>query len=163
VLYDLSGNDDDSVALAARIHQLLRSLPCPDIPSIPGTDSIVLCSIGTALSGLSISRCRTARVAKAIRDPSGNLVIDRRDGPAPSWVSNPFPENSSDNERQTSETNFRVVRALNQRGKGGVYLAIHFVEPVPRICILKRAGGLARQRLMAVMAAGEYDEKDKLW
>lgn len=129
--------DDDSVALAERIDRVLRSIPGPNIPfdSRYSRESPVFYRYG-AFKPQHLE-VQDGAVAKAIRDPSGNLVIDRRDGPAPSWVSNPFPESSSDNERQTSETNFRVVRALNQRGKGGVYLAIHFVEPIPRMCILK--------------------------
>ncbi|HSE19935.1 MAG TPA: protein kinase [Pyrinomonadaceae bacterium] len=129
--------DDDSVALAARIHELLRSIPGPTVPfdSRYSLDSPVFYRYG-AFKPQRLA-VENGALAKAIRDPSGNLVVDHRDGPAPAWVSNPFPVNSTDNERQTPETNFRIVSALNQRGKGGVYLGIHFAEPAPRLCILK--------------------------
>jgi tRNA A-37 threonylcarbamoyl transferase component Bud32 len=130
-------NDDDSVALAGRIDQLLRSIPGPTIPFDYkySSHSPVFYRYGSFKP--QHVAVEENLVAKAIRDPSGNLVVDRRDSPPPSWVSNPFPVNSSDNEQQTTQTDFRVVRALNQRGKGGVYLAIHFVEPVPYKCVLK--------------------------
>lgn len=129
--------DDDSVELARCIHQLLLSVPGPTIPfdSRYSFDSPVFYRYGSFRpQRLAVA---DAGVHHAIRDPSGSLVVDRRDCLAPAWATNPFPDNSSNHERQTSKTNFRVVRALSQRGKGGVYLAIHFAEPAPRKCILK--------------------------
>src|SRR5215213_1799138 len=146
--------DASSVELARRIHELLRGVAGPTIPfdSRYSLDSPVFYRYGSFKpQRLTVEN---AGSLKAIRDPGGSLVVDRRDCVAPAWVTNPFPDNSSDNEWQTSNTNFRVVRALSQRGKGGVYLAIHFAEPAPRKCILKEG------RLLGEVG---FDGRDGRW
>ncbi|HKS28723.1 MAG TPA: protein kinase [Pyrinomonadaceae bacterium] len=79
----------------------------------------------------------------AVRTPEGELVPDLRASARamPDWVSaDPFAELASHREEQAAsqlKTNYRVFRALTQRGKGGVYQAIDLsVQPL-RLCILK--------------------------
>lgn len=79
----------------------------------------------------------------ALRSPEGELVPDLRasERAMPDWVSDPFIE--GDPHRQTRamdcqlKTNYRVFRALTQRGKGGVYQAVDLSAQPLRLCILK--------------------------
>ncbi|MDQ4123190.1 MAG: protein kinase [Acidobacteriota bacterium] len=77
----------------------------------------------------------------AMRDLDGKLVPDLRyaQPPHPEWVSNPFAAASE--EAKPSDTplakNYKVFRALTQRGKGGVYQAVDFSGDVPRFCLVK--------------------------
>jgi hypothetical protein len=77
----------------------------------------------------------------ALKDEEGNLIPDVRDGekPHPSWVSNPFPVECKESAATDSylKKNFRVLRALSQRGKGGVYHGLDLIGSAPRVCILK--------------------------
>jgi len=85
-------------------------------------------------------------VTDALRDPDGNLVEDSR-AEKPQWIVDPFvqpnarPLKSSTYGLGTAP--FRVVQALSQRGKGGVYQAMDLRFDPPRPCIIKqgRAGG----------------------
>jgi len=80
----------------------------------------------------------------ALRDPEGNLVKDSRTE-KPQWVADPFidPHASSSSNQGLQTAPFRVVQALSQRGKGGVYQAMDLRFDPPRPCIIKqgRAGG----------------------
>ena len=82
----------------------------------------------------------------ALRDPEGNLVKDSRTE-KPQWVVSPFVEANASPSSPASQgigtAPFRVVQALSQRGKGGVYRAMDLRFDPPRPCIIKqgRAGG----------------------
>jgi serine/threonine protein kinase len=82
----------------------------------------------------------------ALRDPEGNLIEDSRTEKPP-WIVNPVmvpparPSISSNLGLRSAP--FRVVQALSQRGKGGVYRGMDLRFDPPRSCIIKegRAGG----------------------
>ena len=84
----------------------------------------------------------------AIRDPNGQLQPDSRESPKPPWIEGSLalihdaeePEAPTDNPLKTK---YQVCRALSQRGKGGVYLAVDVHSSPHRFCVLKegRADG----------------------
>ena len=80
-------------------------------------------------------------IVLALNDENGNLMPDVRDGEEsyPAWVSNPFPVEQKVTTANDSylKNNFRVLRALSQRGKGGVYLGLDLSGDAPRVCVLK--------------------------
>ena len=84
---------------------------------------------------------RDGRVIPAVMSAGGELVPDVRETPKPHWVSDPFQ--SLTRRRQVRKrkfagaSSFPVVRALVQRGKGGVYQAIDLQSNPPRPCLLK--------------------------
>ena len=81
--------------------------------------------------------------ARVIRDLTGELVSDPRDGDVhPNWVSNPFRQLDEPSTESPLATTYRVVRALAQRGRGGVYQAIDLSAASPRICIVKEGRSL---------------------
>jgi serine/threonine protein kinase len=59
----------------------------------------------------------------------------------PDWVCDPFESSKPTSKTPKSDTQltggFRVLRALVQRGKGGVYHAIDIQSTPPRLCLLK--------------------------
>jgi hypothetical protein len=79
----------------------------------------------------------------AVRSPEGELVPDLRasERAMPDWVSDPFIERRARHQTSVAEchlsTNYRVFRALTQRGKGGVYQAVDLGAQPLRLCILK--------------------------
>jgi hypothetical protein len=137
--------DQHAVALARRLHGLTRSLTAPVIPFDLRfrPNSNVYYRYGAFRA---IGEDTSIRL---IRDNNGVPVPDLPDHEPPIWVHNPFYEQQQlreitvhDNPLQTS---FRVLRAVTQRGKGGVYQAIDMRADRPRLCLLKegrRAGEL---------------------
>lgn len=77
----------------------------------------------------------------ALRTPAGTLVPDERTNAEakPAWLANPFPPVQPASAPPTSplRTAFRVCRALTQRGKGGVYLALDVRVQPAQWCVLK--------------------------
>ena len=135
--------DREAVYLAGRLHELTRGMAAPAIPFDeeyqPG--SCVHYRYG-AFGGNEKSE--SGDVASiAIRDPEGNLVLDRRDAvPSwPLWVSNPFHHGGRKKIVRRNggrlPPRYGVVRALRQRGKGGVYQALDLSVFPPRLCLLK--------------------------
>ena len=62
----------------------------------------------------------------AVRERSGPLVPDVRDGPAaPAWVRDPFGRPAREPASAPLAGRYEVFGALAQRGKGGVYAALH--------------------------------------
>jgi hypothetical protein len=136
----------DALRLAKELHHLTRRITAPAVPFDLKyrRDGCVYYRYGAfkAKGGDSLEGER----AVALRDPQGNLVPDFRDSVGtPVWVTDPFQsqEDSSSIKPRRSrpvtplETTFKAFRAIAQRGKGGVYLALDLSGASPRACILK--------------------------
>ncbi len=85
---------------------------------------------------------RDGSVSPAMISARGELVPDVRENAKPEWVCDPFQDlraTATGRKRNALKMNnsFRVLRALVQRGKGGVYQAIDFQSTPPRVCLLK--------------------------
>ena len=68
-------------------------------------------------------------------------IPDVRENPKPDWTCNPFQTITLPGKlrkpKALAANSFPVVRALVQRGKGGVYQAIDLQSNPPRLCLLK--------------------------
>ena len=76
----------------------------------------------------------------AILSPSGKLIADRRDIPAPEWVSSPIVRKTIAKDRKAGSplsSRYKVFSAHSQRGKGGVYEAFDTSFGPPVTCIIK--------------------------
>lgn len=134
--------ETEAVLLAEQLHVLTRGMRAPSVPFDRRfrRDGCVYYRYG-AFSPLE-TEGGGGELVYAIRDPEGNLVPDVRDSAAdPEWVADPFlqvaaraPASSAPTPLQTT---FKAFRALAQRGRGGVYLALDLREQQPRLCILK--------------------------
>jgi class IV lanthipeptide synthase len=132
-------DENEAVNLAERLHQLTRRLDAPSVPfdSRFADSSNVYYRYG-ALSHFEITLSNGKRVS-ALKSPSGKLVRDVRERAKPAWVRDPFAKQKSKckTHRGPPELPFRVLRALVQRGKGGVYQAIDLRGKAPQLCLLK--------------------------
>ena len=130
-------NDGDCVALAKELHELTLGLAAPSVPFDERyrPDSLVFYRYGafTRQSTLNADGTRTL----VIRDPNGNLIPDSRESVGPVWALNPFPQDGPTEAENSLGRKFRVLKALTQRGKGGVYQAVDFSGASPRLCVLK--------------------------
>jgi hypothetical protein len=135
-----------AVSLARDLDRLTTGCSGPRIPfdSHFAPDSSVYYRYGSF--GLQMPDGSTI---DALRDPEGKLIEDSRCSveSKPQWVVDPFVQANAHRSRPAksglSNGPFRVVRALSQRGKGGVYQALDLRFDPPRPCIIKqgRAGG----------------------
>lgn len=133
--------DEQAVFFAERLHQLTKQFPAPAVPfdSRFKPESNVYYRYG-AFNTFELKNADGSKVL-AMRDQNGKLIPDLRATatPHPEWVSNPFPAVSA--ETDSLETplakNYKVFRALAQRGKGGVYQAVDFSAAAPRFCLVK--------------------------
>lgn len=133
-------DDHEAVRLAQRLHQLTYRFRAPSVPfdlRLRARSNIYY-RYG-AFKKMTVERGGT--VLPAVMSPSGNLVPDLRENPKPDWVCDPFQELKwpckSGKQTAANTTPFLVVRALVQRGKGGVYEAIDVQSKPPRVCLLK--------------------------
>ncbi len=66
---------------------------------------------------------------------------DRREQAKPDWVTDPFPirrpPRRNNKARNPLTNSYGVMRAITQRGKGGVYQAVDFTSTPPRLCLIK--------------------------
>jgi hypothetical protein len=134
--------DAEGVALARLLHRLTRGVRAPSVPFDIRyrPESCVYYRYGS-FTPLEMVASGGARVL-AVRDPSGRLVPDEREGDAaPVWVADPFAPKRAGRKAEPPETKlkttFKAFRALTQRGKGGVYLAVDLSVSPPRLCVLK--------------------------
>jgi hypothetical protein len=133
-------SDDEAVLLANRLHQLTYRFTAPAVPFDLRLreKSNVYYRYG-AFAQMKIER--DGILLPAVVSPSGELVADIREEPKPDWVCDPFRRlrRSGESERNANAniTPFLFVRALVQRGKGGVYQAIDIESKPPRLCLVK--------------------------
>jgi tRNA A-37 threonylcarbamoyl transferase component Bud32 len=130
-------DDRDCVALAKDLHELTLGFAAPSVPFDERyrPDSLVFYRYGS-FRHQSIQN-EDGTETRAISDPHGNLIPDSRESVGPDWAPNPFPHNVPECESHPQGTKFRVLKALTQRGKGGVYQAVDFNGLEPRLCVLK--------------------------
>lgn len=132
--------DEQAVFFAERLHQLTAQFAAPAIPfdSRFKPESCVFYRYG-AFKTFELKNEKGSRIL-AMRDRNGKLIPDLRaaETPQPEWISNPFPPVSETKIQNTPLTkNYKVFRALSQRGKGGVYQALDFGGETPRFCLVK--------------------------
>ena len=129
--------------LASHLHRLTKGKAGPAVPFDERlkSGSNVYYRYGS-FTVLNIEQ-NDGKVQPAIRDQAGNLIVDDRYSfEAPKWATNPFksskPKVVKKQERFDS-TPYRILSAITQRGKGGVYKAIDFSVAPPRMCVIKQA------------------------
>lgn len=130
--------DRDCVALAKELHELTLGFAAPSVPFDERyrPDSVVFYRYGS-FKHQSIQN-EDGTQTRVISDPDGNLIPDSRESVGPNWAASPFPQDVPEPEPQSpSGTKFRVLKALTQRGKGGVYQAVDFNGSQPQVCVLK--------------------------
>jgi hypothetical protein len=134
---------EQSLFFAERLHELTLGIAAPTVPfdSRFKEGGCVYYRYG-AFHQQEIEN-EDGTCTLAVRSPEGELVPDLRASARviPDWVSDPFVELNPHPETQAidcqSKTDYRVFRALTQRGKGGVYQAVDLSAQPLRLCILK--------------------------
>ena len=134
-------SDDEGLELASRLHDLTADLPGPMIPF----DGRFSSSSAVYYRYGSFKHQRVLEngiLMPAISDQTGRLVPDSRFSIGPEWVVCPF--NDEEDEKPVTETErsplgstIRIIKAISQRGKGGVYYGADLSTRIPRSCILK--------------------------
>lgn len=131
---------EEAIWLAEQLHRLTRRLAAPSVPFDLkyGSNGNIYYRFG-AFQPLEI-RHDHGKSMPALRGPDGKLVPDLRERAKPDWTTDPFqgrcPQRSRKGQNPLS-TSYHVLRALAQRGKGGVYQAIDLSVDPPRLCLLK--------------------------
>jgi serine/threonine protein kinase len=131
-------SDAEAVFLAQRLHKLTRRMSAPSVPfDLRFSDTSNVYYRFGAFQHLELTR--SGQQVPAVNAPDGNLIPDIREQPKPDWASDPFVVRRPRSRpvRQKAASSIRVVKALVQRGKGGVYVAIDFSSGSPRPCLLK--------------------------
>lgn len=134
-------------SLASHLHRLTKEKTGPTVPFEERlrSGSNVYYRYGS-FTVLNIEQSN-GEVKSAIRDQDGNLIVDDRYVvEPPEWTVNPFKPSRNRSEKKPAcfdSTPYRIVKAISQRGKGGVYQAVDFSLEVPRLCVIKqgRQGG----------------------
>ncbi len=132
-------DENQAVSLAAQLHRLTQRFKGPSVPFDFrfAAGSNIYYRFG-AFRPLHLEQ-RDGRRISALSSPTGELVPDSRVEAKPGWVSNPFETKTPTRKKRgrVPEVPFRVLRALVQRGKGGVYEAIDLRTSPPQRCLLK--------------------------
>lgn len=133
---------EKALELAAALHKLTSVFQAITVPFderyLP--ESSVFYRYGAFQSIEMIDQ--TGEKISVIKNPQGDFVLDDREKAVPEWLSNPFQSISSDT-FEINDTNnplyteYRIFRAVTQRGKGGTYQAIDISRTEPRLCIVK--------------------------
>lgn len=132
---------EQAVELARRLHKLTLRMAAPEVPFDLRyrPSSNVYYRFG-AFAPLEIEHANGTRTT-AVRGPNGELIPDRRDQPKPEGIADPFEQlhrrHRVVKQQNSFATSYRVVRALAQRGKGGVYQAADLSSTQPRLCLIK--------------------------
>lgn len=135
--------DEEAVRVARLLHHLTRGMSAPAVPFDlryrPGSN--VYYRYG-AFKLREMELPGGGRVS-AIRDRRGEMVPDlcAPETAKPAWVEDPLvmrrPRRAARVIDSSPKTTFHVIRALSQRGKGGVYQAVDMGAQPPRLCLLK--------------------------
>lgn len=134
-------NDEHAVFLAEKLHRMTPQNFSPTIPFDLRYQP--QSSIFYRYGAFKVKKIENTdgTIVLALNDEKGNPIPDVRDGekPHPAWVSNPFPVEQAITPVEYSylKNNFRIMRALSQRGKGGVYHGLDLTGSAPRVCVLK--------------------------
>jgi hypothetical protein len=136
-------NAAEACAVAAELHGLVSKFAVPAVPfdARYKNHGCLFYRYG-AFSPLELELPDGTR-RPAIRSPSNELVVDRREpgGAVPDWLTDPFPRSGGPRRRgrpaSLLKTTVRAYQALSQRGKGGVYRAFDTSVMPVRQCILK--------------------------
>src|ERR1051325_126421 len=135
-------SDRELIYLARRLHDLTRGFKAPSVPfDLRFTDTSNVYYRFGAFKHIEAEQPNGRKVLM-MQSPAGDLVPDVRERAKPDWASDPFENLKSLRQQQPrrprkTENSFQVLRALVQRGKGGVYQAIDFNSTPPRLCLLK--------------------------
>ena len=132
-------SDAEAVALARELHAATRKLEGPQIPFDVRyrKNSIVFYRYGAFL-GLGKNGA-----GGTIVDPAGRIRTDLRDRAhaVPRWLEDPFPQRhvETHNARLTNPLGIELlpIKAIAQRGKGGVYVALDISVLPARFVIVK--------------------------
>jgi hypothetical protein len=131
--------NEQAVFFAEQLHLLTEKFPAPTVPFdfLFKPESSVHYRYG-AFKTFELKDADGSKML-AIHDRDGKLIPDLRyaQPPYPEWVSNPFPPMPSETSETPLANNYKVFRALSQRGKGGVYQAVDFSADSPRFCLVK--------------------------
>ena len=75
----------------------------------------------------------------AVKDSRGKFVADNRMEAVPGWLTDPFQSEYQKREKPSTPltSDYKVFRAITQRGKGGVYHALDLSGSNPRFCVVK--------------------------
>ena len=127
-------------SLAAHLHRLTKEKTGPTVPfdeRLKNGSNVYYRYGSFTVHNIEQSN---GEVKPAIRDPHGNLVVDDRyTAEPPTWATNPFRSwRSKEKSESFNSTPYRIVKAITQRGKGGVYQAIDFNMGSPRLCVIKQ-------------------------
>src|SRR5436190_718135 len=152
-------NDNEAVTLARELCRLTSRLPGPAVPFDYkfGRKGCVYYRYG-AFRSLRTENTVEDNSVSHLRHPEGHLIPDDRNSARhPSWVNNPFPTlgETDYNQRKSPLTEtYHAFRALTQRGRGGVYLALDTSLVPPRLCVLKEGRLFGEQ---------SWDGRDGRW
>ena len=137
-------NHGEAVELANQLDRLTAGVEAPAIPFDQkfGNDGCVYYRYGAFKQLEKIDA--NGKATLCIEDLEGNLIPDNRYAHAavPSWIVDPFTSQAPAQELSSRlappDSSYMVLRALSQRGKGGVYLALDLTQTYPRLCLLKQ-------------------------
>ena len=136
-----SRSEEEAIFLAQRLHKLTSRFVGPSVPfDLRFTDTGNVYYRFGAFKRLEIDHENGQR-ALGMHAPTGELVPDLRENAKPEWMRDPLEGNRPQSRKRKTHpptaSSFRVLRALVQRGKGGVYQAIDLRTNPPRLCLLK--------------------------
>src|ERR1700752_67546 len=137
-----SRTSNEAVQLAKLLHKLTARMAGPSVPfDLRYTENS---NVYYRFGGFQPVEIKQANGKKtfAIRGPDGKLIPDDRQIPKPDWVADPFENIRRGRSKQSTGSNplakdYRIIKALVQRGKGGVYQAVDLTGDQPRLCLIK--------------------------
>lgn len=145
--------------LAEKLYKLTEKYSGPTVPFNKHYKGLIYYRYGAFTNDLTIQE-RNNKVVPAIRDDKGNLVPDSRNNPIPDWLDDIFEKidmTNKDTRKQSYSpisTTIKVFEAISQRGKGGVYKALHLDNIPSTICILKEGRKFGEV---------DWDNRDGYW
>jgi serine/threonine protein kinase len=150
-------HDAEAVQLAKILHRLTYRFRAPSVPfdlRLSPTSNVYYRYGAFRKKELE----HEGSMVPAVISPDGELVPDVRQKPKPDWAADPFESIRRTHRPPQLDPKpaspFLAVRALVQRGKGGVYQAIDTQSQPPRFCLLKE--GRRRGEL-------NWDGRDGAW
>jgi hypothetical protein len=132
-------SDSEAVSLADELHALTSGLESPAVPFdavyVPGS------CVHYRYGAFAAAVLPDGSEDRSVFDRDGNRVPDDRERAVPAWVENPFPvlvpDAAGNGSGSPFATDFLIVSAISQRGKGGIYDAIDVTGGRPAKCVVK--------------------------